>query len=44
MRKTYLPPIFLVVLLVLSGLSLATSPVFATALGQDCTKSAQGEA
>jgi len=44
MRNTYLPPIFLVILLLLSGLSLATSPVFATAFGKDCAKSTQSEA
>lgn len=31
MAKTYIPPVFLVLLLVLSGFCLATSPVFADA-------------
>lgn len=43
MRNTYLPLIFLVILLLLSGLSLATSPVFAAAFGKDCEKTALSE-
>ncbi|MBO9401555.1 hypothetical protein [Shimia sp. R9_3] len=39
MKRQFLPPLFLLIIFVLGGLSLASSPVFATDGGLACATS-----